>query len=64
LLNVGEGLKQRKHCIEWKNITSANNDKLPQLTLAYPDEKYFPPGLDNAGKRTLQSKRSLLVEAI
>ncbi len=33
-----------------RTLTPANNENLPLLTLAYPDEKSIPPGLDKRSK--------------
>jgi len=34
-----------------RTLTPANNENLPLLTLAYPDEKSVPPGLDKRSQQ-------------
>jgi error-prone DNA polymerase len=46
-----------QHCFNFssllRNLTPKHNEDLPVLTLAYPDEKSVPPGLDKRSQKKI-----------
>ncbi|MDO9374460.1 MAG: error-prone DNA polymerase [Ferruginibacter sp.] len=46
-----------------RNLTPANNENLPLLTLAYPDEKSIPPGLNKRSQMREAGQEKVFPEA-
>jgi error-prone DNA polymerase len=46
-----------------RTLTSKNNENLPVLTLAYPDEKSIPPGLNKRSQVREVAQEKIFPEA-
>ena len=56
-----------KRCYNFSSLlrilTPTNNENLPLLTLAYPDEKSIPPGLDKRSQVRENRQEKIFAEA-